>query len=764
LKPQHSDKQAVPQAQRWRLVGRIQGVGFRPFVYRLATHLGLTGWVCNHAGEVEIVAQGSASQLEQFSHDLLHQAPPTARPELLEQHTAPMQALDDFRILPSTTAESSHIHLPPDLFTCNDCLAELHDPAERRHRYPFINCTQCGPRYSIIRHLPYDRPHTSMAGFPLCPACDQEYHNPADRRFHAQPLACPDCGPNLTFHCNNQNIEGNEAALQAAVKALQDGRILAVKGIGGYHLMCDAHNAEAIQRLRKHKPRPHKPLALMFPWRGEDGLEAIRSQAVPSAEEASLLVSPERPIVLMQQRTDSSLPAGVAPGLEEIGIMLPYSPLHHLLLDSLDAPLVATSGNPSGEPVLIDNSEAEQRLAQVADGFLHHNRPILRPVDDSLFRTIQRKPRPLRLGRGIAPLELKLPFKLKQPLLATGGQMKNTLALAWEDRVVISPHIGELEAPRTLQVFEQVATDLQALYGVKAEGIICDAHPGYSTNRWARQCGLRVVEVQHHHAHASALAGEHHGGDPWLIFTWDGIGYGSDGQLWGGETLYGLPGDWRRVASLRPFHPPGGDRAAREPWRSAAALCWEAGLDWPHAEATGLTGDESRLAHRAWQRRINSPATSAVGRLFDAAASLCGVLQRGSFEGQGPMQLEAIASNNESTLHLPMTKCNDGLWQTNWEPLLHALLRNDLSGTDKASLFHNSLADNILQQCHLFRKEHGEFQVGFTGGVFQNKLLTEISYTQLTKAGFSVKLAEHIPCNDAGISFGQIIEGSARKP
>jgi len=751
------------QTQRWRLSGRVQGVGFRPFVYRLATRLGLRGWVCNHAGEVEIVAQGPASQLEQFSHDLLHQAPPTARPELLEQHGIPAQALDDFRILPSTTAESSHIHLPPDLFTCDDCLAELRDPAERRHRYPFINCTQCGPRYSIIRQLPYDRPSTSMAGFPLCQACDQEYRNPADRRFHAQPLACPDCGPSLTFHCDGQYMEGNEAALQAAVKALQNGSILAVKGIGGYHLMCDAHNAGAIQHLRKHKPRPHKPLALMFPWRGEDGLEAVRSQTNPSDEETSLLVSPERPIVLMQQRADSSLPADIAPGLGEIGVMLPYSPLHHLLLDSLDAPLVATSGNPSGEPVLIDNSEAEQRLAQVADGFLHHNRPILRPVDDSLFRTIQGRPRPLRLGRGIAPLELSLPFKLEQPLLATGGQMKSTLALAWGDRVVISPHIGELEAPRSLQVFEQVAADLQALYEVKAERIVCDAHPGYSSSRWARQQGLPITEVQHHYAHASALAGEHRGDDPWLIFSWDGVGYGLDGQLWGGETLYGRSGDWRRVASMRPFHPLGGDKAAREPWRSAAALCWEAGLDWPHADAVGLTGDEIKLAHQAWQKRVNCPATSAVGRLFDAAASLCGVLQRGSFEGQGPMLLEASISNNEDVLQLPMTKCHDGLWQTNWEPLLHALLRHDLSGADKASLFHNSLADNILQQCQLLREEHGEFQVGLTGGVFQNRRLTELSYARLMNAGFQVRLAERIPCNDAGISFGQIIEASAGK-
>jgi hydrogenase maturation protein HypF len=748
-------------ARYWRLTGRVQGVGFRPFVYRLAGELGVNGWVRNEAGEVEILAQGNPTQLERFGEYLFEQAPPTARPELLEQQAVPAQTLDSFHILPSAESTSSHIHLPPDLFTCDDCLEELRVPTERRHRYPFINCTQCGPRYSIIRQLPYDRPHTSMAEFPLCPSCEREYRNPADRRFHAQPLACPDCGPRLTFQCDSQHIEGNEAALQAAISALHNGSILAVKGIGGYHLMCDARNPEAIQRLREQKPRPHKPLALMFPWRGEDGLDAVRRQADPTDKEASLLISPERPIVLIRQRTDCSLPPDIAPGLREIGIMLPYSPLHHLLLDSFDAPLVATSGNPSGEPVLIDNSEAEKHLTKVADAFLHHNRPILRPVDDSLFRTIHGKPRPLRLGRGIAPLELKLPFKLNKPLLATGAQMKNTIALAWENRVVISPHIGELEAPRSLQVFEQVAADLQALYKIEAEKLICDAHPGYSTNRWARQRGLPVVEVPHHFAHASALAGEYSWDIPWLIFTWDGVGYGLDGQLWGGETLYGHPGNWQRVATMHPFNPPGGDKAAREPWRSAAALCWEAGLDWPHAEDAEVSMEQYKLAHQAWQQKINCPATSAVGRLFDATTSLCDLLHRASFEGQGPMLLEAHSAHNEDALQLPITKNHHGLWQTDWKPLLHVLLQLDLSGTEKASLFHNSMADNIVRQCRLLRNEYGEFQVGLTGGVFQNRRLTELACKHLIEDGFSVRLAEHIPCNDAGISFGQIIESGA---
>lgn len=749
------------QAQLWRLVGRVQGVGFRPFVYRLATGLGLTGWVRNEAGEVAILTQGEATQLDRFGKALLQQAPPTARPELLDKQTIPTQTLEKFRILPSSGAESSYIHLPPDLFTCDDCLQELRDPNERRHGYPFINCTQCGPRYSIIQQLPYDRPLTSMVGFPLCPACEQEYLNPLDRRFHAQPLACPDCGPKLSFHSGDQFFEDNEAALQACIKALQQGQVIAIKGIGGYHLMCDAHNEAAIQHLRKQKPRPHKPLALMFPWRGEDGLLAVQAHATPTAQEAQLLISPERPIVLMQRRTGSTLPNAIAPGLGEIGTMLPYSPLHHLLLDAFDAPLVATSGNPSGEPVLTENGEADKRLAQVAEGFLHHNRPILRPVDDSLFRTINGKPRPLRLGRGTAPLELRLPFPLARPMLATGGQMKSTLALAWEDRVVISPHIGELNSPRSLRVFQQIAADLQALYGVRAQGIICDAHPGYSTSRWARQSGLPVTEIQHHLAHASALAGEHGVNGPWLIFTWDGVGYGADAQLWGGETLYGRPGQWQRVASLRPFQPLGGDKAAREPWRSAAALCWEAGRQWPDTKTAGLTEDEGQLAHHAWQQKVNCPSTSAVGRLFDAAASLTGLLHRASFEGQGPMLLEACATAGATAVELPLRQQVDGHWQCDWQPLLETLLTPGLGISEKASVLHSSLGNNILQQCLKLTDECGGFTVGLSGGVFQNRLLTETTCRLLKDNGFEVRLNSAVPSNDAGLSFGQVIESAA---
>ncbi len=576
-----STSASAVHARRWMLDGRVQGVGFRPFVYRLAQRHGLKGQVQNLAGQVEILAEGAESALAAFEAALLHEAPPLARPRILSSDAALAQGFAVFSIVASRSDVPARIHVPPDYFACDDCLRELRDPRDRRYRYPFINCTQCGPRYTLITRLPYDRPNTTLADFTLCPACRAEYENPLDRRFHAEPVACPRCGPALQYHAaDGARIDDTVAALAATVAALRSGCIIAVKGIGGYHLMCDAGNATAVTRLRERKPRPHKPLAVMFPWRGDDGLDAVRESLRPDAIQAQLLCDPMRPIVLIPRRSDAALTHAIAPGLNEVGAFLPYSPLHHLLLDDFDAPLVATSANISGEPVLTDNAEVEARLPHVAEAFLHHNRTIARPADDPVYRVIAGRPRPLRLGRGSAPLELTLPFTLSQPLLAVGGHMKNTVALAWEDRIVISPHIGDLDAPRSLEVFEQVIGDLQALYQINATRIVCDAHPGYASTRWARRSTLPVQTVLHHHAHAGALAGEYPEVKNWLVFTWDGVGYGADGSLWGGEALHGTPGHWRRAASFRPFHLPGGERAGREPWRSAAALCWESGIAW----------------------------------------------------------------------------------------------------------------------------------------------------------------------------------------
>lgn len=766
-------------AQFITISGRVQGVGFRPFVYRLAHQHQITGWVRNVDGTVEIHAEGRAAQLQLFGAALLNEAPPLSAPGPLAIAACAPEHPGAFSILDSAAspraacpndasskmADSGSIHLPPDGFVCADCLAELHDPANRRYRYPFINCTQCGPRYTLITGLPYDRPNTAMRDFALCPDCRREYENPLDRRFHAEPIACPACGPHLQFVSDEEIHDDDEAVLAAAVAALRAGKIVAVKGVGGYHLLCDAINDEAIATLRARKPRPAKPLAVMF-----RNLDSLRGAVHLAPELESFLASPERPIVLLPKRAGTKLSEGIAPGLAEIGCLLPYSPLHALLLADFGGPLVATSGNLSGEPVLTDNAEAQTRLAHLADAFLHHNRPIVRPADDPIYRVIAAVPRPLRLGRGSAPLELDLRASLPEPVLALGSHMKNTLCLAWGTRAVVSPHIGELDTLRSLDTLGQVAADLQRLYQVRATRLIVDRHPGYGTRRYARDSGLPLFEVWHHHAHASALAWEFPDIQEWIVFAWDGVGVGADQTLWGGEAFTGAPGRWQRAASLRPFRLPGGDKAGREPWRAAAALLWETEQPAPFAPDP---------LHRAWARGLNSPASSAVGRLFDAAAALCGICTNASFEGEGPMRLEAAAydsiplcgtlahSGSESfrasgaegqAIELPLDRDPAGIWRSDWAPLLPMLTDATRPVAERAASFHLSLAQALVDQAQQLRAQTGIRSVGLSGGVFQNRLLAEATIARLQAAGFAAHLPQRVPVNDAGLSFGQVIE------
>jgi hydrogenase maturation protein HypF len=746
----------------WRVYGQVQGVGFRPFVYRLAHEYGLRGWVKNLGGAVEIVAWGDIAALDAFAQAVITHAPPLAQPTL-EQHALPplpSQELTEFMILASAVTQQPHIHVPPDYFTCDDCVAELNDPHDRRYHYPFINCTQCGPRYTLMLRLPYDRPHTTMADFPLCPTCSHEYSNPIDRRFHAQPLACPVCGPQLDFY--PLDTFSPLSALEATVAALRQGNIVAVKGIGGYHLLCDAKNHATVLRLRTRKARPDKPLALMFPHSGHDGLACVRTYTDISAVESKALCSPQRPIVTLALRPHTPLSPAIAPRLNAIGVMLPYSPLHHLLLQQFGAPLVATSANLSGEPVLTDKASVVARLGQIAEAFLHHNRPIARPADDPVLRQIGDKMRPLRLGRGTAPLELNLPWRLKNPMLALGGHLKNTLALAWEQRVVISPHIGDLDSPRALEVFQQVITDLQALYQIKATELVCDAHPHYASSRWAARSPLPVHQVWHHHAHASAVAGEYPEVKTWIMFTWDGVGLGSDATLWGGDMLCGAPGRWLRHGHWRPFRLLAADKAGRAPWRSAAALCWELGLKWE--APPGLDVD---LLWHAWQKNLNCTTTTAVGRLFDAAAALLGICTETSYEGQAPLELESIATQYCATVRTPAASLSlalhkvQDLWITDWAALLPLLCDKHRSIGERAALFHHALAAALCAQAQQQRQLNAINNVGLCGGVFQNRLLTELVLSQLHAAGFAVYLGAKIPMNDAGLSFGQIIEAGA---
>ncbi len=743
------------QARQIIISGRVQGVGFRPFVYRLAAAHNLAGWVRNRDGLVEIWAEGSARSIAAFTDALRKQAPPLARPDVPRVSPVSPAGLTEFSIKRSAVGLGRDVHIPPDYFVCDDCLAEMQDVGERRYRYPFINCTQCGPRYTLIDRLPYDRPNTAMAGFVLCRDCRNEYDDPMDRRYHAQPLACPRCGPGLTFNQPGQHdICDNERALKACLDALRHGSIVAVKGVGGYHLLCDAADSAAVDRLRQRKLRPDKPLAVLVPWCGDDGLEWVRRLADLSEPERRLISSPQRPIVLLRKLERSALCEAVAPALNEVGLMLPYSPLHHLLADGYGKPLVATSANLSGEPVLTDNDEVASRLSEVADAFLHHDRPIRRPADDSVYRSIAGKTRPLRLGRGIAPLERQLPFRLGQPLLALGADLKNTVALAFDDRVAISPHIGNLGSVRSERVFEQVIADFTRLYGVAPRAIVCDAHPAYYSTLWAKRREAQIVAVFHHHAHASALAGEHELTGDMLVFTWDGTGYGPDGTIWGGEALLGSPGHWRRVASLRPFRLPGGDKASREPWRCALSVCWEQGLTWTDCP------QDSALLRQVWEQGINSPVTSSAGRLFDAAAALVGVAQFSSYEGHAAMRLEGIAHAGAKPVALPLSAMSNGLLISDWAPLLPVLSNRQIDRGERASLFHASLGQAIVDQALALRDIYGVGRIGLTGGVFQNRLLTEQVLSGLKRQNFKVYLHEELPSGDGGICFGQIVEAA----
>jgi hydrogenase maturation protein HypF len=744
------------------LTGRVQGVGFRPFVYRLAKKYEINGWVRNTSGQVEVHIEGSAEKLDSFRRELIQGPQPSSQPIIESERAVALEHKAGFEIVPSDNREYTQIHLPLDLSLCAACESELGDRQNRRCDYPFLNCTQCGPRYTIINSMPYDRMNTSMQDFRLCRTCLGEYEAPDDRRFHAEPNACDNCGPQLNYSEPEFTINSNNTlAIAAAVDALHLGKILAVKGVGGYHLMCDAKNGRAIERLRRNKHRPTRPLAIMVPIAGDDQLGVVRELVeVDNKEVESELRSQIRPIVLLKKKPHSLISDRIAPGLDELGVMLPPSPMHLLLTEKFSGIVVATSGNISSEPVLTNDTEAKKRLQDVAEGWLIHNRRIVRPADDSIKRPIAGYPRTIRLGRGIAPMEYDLPTAVEHPVIAVGGHLKNTVALAWENRVVVSPHIGDLSGVRSMQVFEQTIEDLQRLYQVRAEAIVCDAHPQYASSRWANARSLPVYRVQHHRCHASSLAGSTVSSEEQLMasalmFTWDGIGFGDDGTFWGGEVFLGRPADWLRVGSFRNFRLAGGDRVSLEPWRSAAALHWELGERYAESKS-------ARLLHAAWQKRINSIETSSAGRLFDAVASMLGLFNNCSYDGEAPMGIEAIADKVESPHSLPFNHDGD-LLRIDWAPLFYAMKDEKRSVEYRAGYFHALLANTVVKVAQFLGTSHEIEYVGLTGGVFQNRKLTELTFHQLENAGLNCRLHTNIPANDGGLSFGQIIEYAATK-
>ena len=742
--------------------GAVQGVGFRPFVYGLAGRLGLAGWVCNGPAGVELEVEGAEAPVAEFLGRLPREAPPRARIEGLEPTWLDPAGLDGFVIRPSRESGERTVLILPDIATCADCLAELFDPSDRRHRYPFINCTHCGPRYSIVRRLPYDRAQTTMAGFPLCEACRREYEDPGDRRFHAQPTACPVCGPRLAWWTAAGDERGRgEEALGAAVAAIRAGQVVAVKGLGGFHLVADATHPAAVARLRERKRRGEKPFAVMAPGRGW-----VREACAVSPLEERLLESPEAPIVLLHRRGDGGVCEAVAPGNPLLGVMLPYTPLHHLLLHDLGRPIVATSGNRSEEPICIDEAEAVVRLGGLADAFLVHDRPIARPVDDSVVRVVLGREQVIRRARGYAPLPVRMPVPV-DGLLAVGGHLKNTVALGVGRNLFVSQHIGDLDTEAAYACFRSTVADLQALFEVSARRVACDLHPDYRSTRFAAASGLPVHAIQHHYAHIAAAMAENELAPPVLGLSWDGTGYGPDGSVWGGEILeVGADGTWRRAGHLRGFPLPGGYAAVREPRRAAVGLLRETfGSAWRSfdhlAPVRAFAPAERELIDAALVRGLNCPLTSSMGRLFDGVAALLDLRQVSAFEGQAAMAVEFAARAADDPADYPFAI--NGV-EIDWRPMLRALLddlRDRLDRDRIAARFHNTLVGIGVA----FAGRLGADRIVLSGGCFQNEHLSARLAEALRARGARVYTHQRIPPNDGGICVGQAaLAGSAGGP
>ncbi|MBI5382001.1 MAG: carbamoyltransferase HypF [Opitutae bacterium] len=747
------------------VTGTVQGVGFRPFVARLAAQLGVRGWVRNDTTGVTLRASASVATLAEFERRLRADAPAVARIATLAVRAAttadlPPLPATGFLILESASlAVVPTAAVTPDLALCADCRRELATPTDRRHGYPFINCTHCGPRYSILRELPYDRPRTTMAVFAMCPVCQREYDDPANRRYHAQPNACPDCGPHVEL-CDAHGVirATHTDAVAASASALRAGQIVAVKGIGGFHLFVDATNDVAVRELRCRKHREEKPLAVMFP-----SFAAIAAVAELSDEQRQLLASPAAPIVLVRRHDKTPLATSLAPGNPWLGVFLPYAPLHVLLLGAFGDPVVATSGNLSDEPLCTDNAEARQRLGAIADLFLQHNREIARPVDDSVVRTSAIGPILLRRARGYAPTPLTLPpsAQLDEPLLCVGAHMKNAVAVTVGDQLVLSPHIGDLGNAPAAAAFARTVELLSQLYGGKIARVACDVHPDYASTQYAEKLGVPVVRVQHHLAHILACLLEHGGGPERVLgVAWDGTGYGSDGTIWGGEFILvdRVARTAQRVAHLRPFRLPGGEAAVREPRRIALGLLHAAGMDVDTA-ALGFSGAQASLLRDALARGVNAPVTTSAGRLFDGVAALLGLRTHTHFEGQAAMDVEFCAdAANGATAPLRLDVRSDpqsGKLLLDWVPALAEICatRHKLPAPELAAGFHQALANaigEVAARC-------GVETVALTGGCFQNARLLELATRQLRARAHTVLLHRELPPNDGSIAAGQAL-------
>jgi hydrogenase maturation protein HypF len=750
--------------QRLRIVvrGAVQGVGFRPFIYRLATEMKLSGWVSNSSQGVFIEVEGRVENLWQFLQRIESEKPPRSFIQSMESSYLDAAGYMSFEIHESFGEGEKTAVVLPDIGTCPDCLREIYDPEDRRFRYPFTNCTNCGPRFSIIETLPYDRAGTTMKGFVMCERCLAEYENPLDRRFHAQPNACPECGPHLELWDHQGSIiASQDDALSGACAAIREGKIVAAKGIGGFHLMVDARNEGAVRHLRHLKAREEKPLALMYP-----SLAMVQRHCDVSALEERLLLSPESPIVLMNHRRSqevgsNEIAPSVAPGNPCLGIMLPYSPLHHLLLSELGFPVVATSGNRSDEPICTNEREALVRLCGIARFFLVHNRPVARHVDDSIVRVMAGRAIILRRARGYAPLPAHLKMTLPQ-VLAVGAHLKNTVAIGFDNQVVISQHIGDLETPQAFDAFDRVTKDLSMLYEFEPNLVACDMHPNYISTKFGRQSGLKTISVQHHYAHILSCMAENEIDGPVLGISWDGTGYGLDGTIWGGEFLLVDGISFNRAGHLRTFRLPGGEKAITEPRRSALGLLHEIYGDGLFAmqklpPVRSFTAEELQVVRKMLENKINSPVTSSMGRLFDVVGAILDLLQITRYEGQAAMMLEFALHGVDTDVAYPvLIEKGPQARIVNWEPMIRQII-GDIESDVPAGLisarFHNTLAEIIVSMAKNLRQK----RVVLSGGCFQNKYLTERAIVRLSAEGFRPYWHQRIPPNDGGIALGQAV-------
>jgi len=738
--------------RKFNITGVVQGVGFRPFIYQLAYRYHLNGFILNTSTGVNMELEGEMNAIEAFTEALHQELPPLARIDSLSSEETHCVGHTSFQILQSNTEDQKSTLVSPDIALCENCLQELHDPANRRYAYPFINCTDCGPRYSIIDTLPYDRPNTSMHSFTMCKACQKEYNDPLDRRFHAQPISCPNCGPTLKLLDPKGNVlEEVSDAIKSTADAIKKGSIVAIKGLGGFHLVCDATNTSAVDTLRKRKQRPLKPFAVMF-----SDIESIKASAELSLMEAELINSKEKPIVIVPKRRDTCISPLVAPGMDRIGVFLPYTPLHYLLLEMVNVPLVATSANHSDEPIIRNCDELLEKLGTVVDMVIDHDRDIRNANDDSVLQMAGEVKITLRMSRGYAPKSMKLPFKSEKKILAIGANQKSSIALIFDDTLIMSPYIGDLNSLEAFEYFERTLLSFKRFYDFEPDVIVYDKHPEYMTTKWAQHLKkkhptLQAIELQHHYAHLLAVMGEHYIEEKVLGFAFDGTGYGDDGTIWGGEVMIADHQTYERILTLTPFRLLGGEKAIKEPRRSALSLLFETySLDEIHALHLPLLKqflkEEINMLHKAWKKGINAPLCSSMGRLFDAVASIADIVQVSGFEGESGLYMEAYVDENITDIF--EFEIDNGT--INLESMVKAMVQME----DKhimISTFFNTVTEIIFQ----IAQKHPSLPLLFSGGVFQNKVLVEKISRRCKQEKRSTYFQNETAINDGGIALGQ---------